>query len=156
MTRSEATDEVVVRQAEERDLDRVVELFELGSLVEGKEDRSDLRPYAAALSEIAARPGGLLVAQSGGLVVGVCQLIVFRHLQAGGGLCAEIESVHVHPDWRGQGIGRLLMGSAVDRAGALGCYRVQLTSNNQRTEAHRFYESLGFEATHQGFKLVLR
>ena len=156
MTDSHAAEEVVVRQAQERDLDRVVELFELGSLVEGKEDRTDLGPYTAAFAEIGARPGGLLVAETGGLVVGVCQLIVFRHLQASGGLCAEIESVHVHPERRGQGIGRRLMASAVDRARSLGCYRVQLTSNNERNEAHRFYESLGFKATHQGFKLALR
>ncbi len=155
MNRSHAAEDVVVRPAEEADLDRVVELLELGSLVEGREDRTSLRPYVAALAEIGARPGGVLVAEAGGLVVGVCQLIVFRHLQARGGLCAEIESVHVHPEWRGQGIGRLLMASAVDQAGELGCYRVQLTSNNRRLEAHRFYESLGFEATHQGFKLAL-
>lgn len=156
MTGADAAFEIVVRQVEEGDLDRVVELLELGSLVEGKEDRTDLGPYTAALAEIGARPGGVLVAEAGGLVVGVCQLIVFRHLQARGGLCAEIESVHVHPEWRGQGIGRLLMASAVDQARELGCYRVQLTSNNRRLEAHRFYESLGFEATHLGFKRALR
>jgi GNAT superfamily N-acetyltransferase len=93
------------------------------------------------------------VAERRGEVVGVCQLLVFRHLQAKGGLCAELESVHVHPDHRGTGIGGSLVGAAVDRARALGCYRIQLTSNRQRDDAHRFYESLGFAPTHVGYKM---
>jgi GNAT superfamily N-acetyltransferase len=66
-----------------------------------------------------------------------------------------VESVHVHPDQRGHGIGTILMRAAVQRAGELGCYRVQLTSNNARPEAHRFYERLGFEPSHRGFKMSL-
>ena len=63
-----------------------------------------------------------------------------------GGLCAEIESVHVHPDHRGTGVGGALLRDAIDRARGLGCYRVQLTSNVARPDAHRFYERLGFVA----------
>jgi GNAT superfamily N-acetyltransferase len=147
--------DVVVRGATEADLARIVELFGHGALVEGKEDPADLSPYRAALSEVAQGPGGILVAEVGGRVVGVCQLIVFRHLQSKGGRCAEVESVHVHPDSRGRGIGRTLMEAAIDQARALGCYRLQLTSNNARPEAHRFYGGLGFEDSHHGFKLTL-
>jgi GNAT superfamily N-acetyltransferase len=143
-----------VRPARRDELSRLVELFEYGSLVAGKEDRSDLTPYEEAWEDIDAH-GGLLVAELDGDVVGVCQLIVFRHLQSRGGLCAEVESVHVHPDHRGHGIGHVLMRAAIERARALGCYRIQLTSNLARTEAHRFYESLGFTPSHQGFKLAL-
>jgi GNAT superfamily N-acetyltransferase len=146
--------DVVVRAAIEEDLARLVELLEHGSLIEGKEDPTDLAPYRAALAEIARGPGGVLVAETGGEVVGVCQLIVFRHLQNRGGLCAEIESVHVHPGYRGRGIGGVLMAAAVARARELGCYRVQLTSDKARPDAHRFYERLGFGASHQGFKLT--
>ena len=148
--------EVVAREATEADLARIVELFEHGSLVEGKEDPTDLSPYRAALNEIAAGAGGVLVAEAGGEVVGVCQLIIFRHLQAKGGLCAEVESVHVHPRHRGQGIGSLLMGAVIARARELGCYRIQLTSNDARPEAHRFYTALGFVDSHHGFKLQLQ
>jgi GNAT superfamily N-acetyltransferase len=133
----------------------MIELFEFGSLVPGKEDPGDLAPYRAALEEISRAPGGVLVAERQGVVVGVCQLMVLRHLQHHGGRCAEIESVHVHPGHRGQGIGHALMEEAVDQARALGCYRVQLASNAARPDAHRFYQSLGFEASHQGFKLWL-
>jgi GNAT superfamily N-acetyltransferase len=155
MSGSARKGEVVARRATEADLARIVELFEHGSLVEGKEDPTDLSPYRAALKEIAAGAGGVLVAEAGGQVVGVCQLIVFRHLQAKGGLCAEVESVHVHPERRGQGIGSFLMGAAIARARELGCYRIQLTSNSARPEAHRFYEALGFDDSHRGFKLKL-
>ncbi len=145
----------LIRAARRDDLARVVELRNLGSLVAGKElpSRPDL--YEEAWSEIEAGPGGILVAEVGGEVVGACQLIVFRHLQVRGGRCAEVESVHVHPGHRGQGIGHLLMEAVIAQATELGCYRIQLTSNVARTEAHRFYESLGFTPSHMGFKLVL-
>jgi GNAT superfamily N-acetyltransferase len=155
VSRPDHSAHVTVRVAAALDIPRIVELFEHGSLVDGKEDPGDLAPYDAALTEITRGPGAVLVAEADGEVVGVSQLIVFRHLQSKGGLCAEVESVHVHPDWRGQGIGRVLMGAAVARARALGCYRVQLTSDNARPDAHRFYAALGFEASHQGFKLSL-
>jgi GNAT superfamily N-acetyltransferase len=155
MNTVDAAGEVVVREATEEDIPRLVELLEHGSLMEGKEDATDPAPYRAALAEIAQGPGAVLVAEIDGQVVGVCQLIVFRHLQTRGGRCAEVESVHVHPDHRGCGIGGVLLRAAVQRARELGCYRVQLTSNNARPEAHRFYERLGFEPSHRGFKLML-
>ncbi len=145
----------LVRAARADDVERVVQLIDFGSLVPGKEQPSQLAPYAAALAEIEDGPGGVLVAELDGEVVGVCQLIVFRHLQSRGGLCAEIESVHVHPEHRGRGIGHVLMEAAIGRARDLGCYRVQLSSNLARPEAHRFYVSLGFEPSHRGFKLAL-
>jgi len=148
-------DDVMVRQATEQDLPSIVALFGHGSLVEGKEDGTELLPYTTALAEITAGPGAMFVAELGGQVVGVCQFIIFRHLQSRGGLCAEVESVHVHPDQRGHGIGTLLLRHAIGSAKERGCYRVQLTSNNARTDAHRFYERLGFEGSHQGFKLLL-
>jgi len=148
--------EVVVRPACDEDVVAMVGLLAVGSLVEGKEDRRDLAPYRAALVEIAQGPGGVPVAEHKGVVVGLCQVIVFRHLQSRGALCAEIESVHVHPEMRGQGIGHVLMRCAIERARELGCSRVQLTSNMARPDAHRFYESLGFVPSHLGFKLALR
>ena len=149
---------LVIRPAIEADLGRAVELLVLGALPGGPprvEDPADVAPYAAALREIDDAGGAVLVAELRGEVIGVCQLIVFRHLQANGGRCAEIESVHVHPDHRGSGVGTALLRDAVGRARAIGCYRVQLTSNARREDAHRFYERLGFSPTHVGFKMPL-
>ena len=159
MSADDAPAGLVIRPATEDDLGRVVELLTLGAPPGGRphdEDPGDLAPYRRALREVEAGDGDLLVAELDGRVVGVCQLIVFRHLQARGGLCAEIESVHVHPDRRGTGVGGALMRDAVERARVLGCYRVQLTSNQARQDAHRFYERLGFVPSHVGFKLLLR
>ena len=69
----------------------------------------------------------------------MCQVITFRHLQHRGGRCAELESMHVAPDLRGHGVGGVLLEAAVEAARAAGCYRVQLTSDAARADAHRFY-----------------
>lgn len=138
------------------DVAHLVELLEHGALVGQREDPSDLGAYRAALAQIQTADGcDVLVAESEGHVVGMCQLVVFRHLQRHGGLSAEIESMHVHPDFRGRGIGGHLLTAAVDAARRAGCYRVQLTSNGQRTDAHRFYERHGFEPSHVGFKRLI-
>jgi GNAT superfamily N-acetyltransferase len=153
--------DLVVRPAAEAELGRIVELLVLGVVPDGPpstEDPGDLGPYRAAWRAIVDRGDGgvVLVAALAGEVVGVCQLIVFGHLQAHGGLCAEVESVHVQPDHRGTGVGGALLHEAIARARVLGCYRVQLTSNTGRPDAHRFYEQLGFVPSHLGFKMLLQ
>lgn len=147
---------VLIRRATDADLPRIVQLLVSGSVPgETSPEGGDIALYRSALQEIENGAGAVLVAQLGDQVVGVCQLIVFRHLQRRGGLCAEIESVHVHTDHRGIGIGSTLVAEAIDRARALGCYRIQLTSNRAREDAHRFYERLGFVPSHVGYKLFL-
>ena len=153
------TTDLLIRDGAQTDLGHIVELLSLGAVPGAPadvEDPADLGRYADALTEIEAAGDAVLVAEVGGIVVGVCQLIVFRHLQHRGGRCAEIESVHVHPDYRGRGIGSALLRDAAARAGRLGCYRVQLTSDVVRTDARRFYERLGFVPSHAGFKMSLR
>lgn len=146
---------VTVRDAEPGDVPFLAEILAGGSM-RGSEDPGDLAAYRDALAEIAATPGvWVLVAAAGGTAVGMCQLVTFRHLQERGGRCAEIESVHVAAERRGRGIGSVLIAAAVERARAAGCYRVQLTSNKARVDAHRFYLRHGFVASHEGFKLYL-
>ena len=146
---------MTIRTATPDDAADLVALLRAGALV-ATDDEGDLGPYRAALSDIATVPGNdVLVAVLDGRVVGTCQLIVFRHLQHAGGHCAELESMHVAPDVRGGGVGGVLLEAAVDRARAAGCYRIQLTSNRVRTDAHRFYERHGFAPSHAGFKRPL-
>ena len=146
-------DTVVVRSAAPGDVNRLITLLQLGTLEDRNEEPSDPNAYLLALAEIQATSrGGVLVAEVDGEVVGMCQLVVIRHFQRRGGLCAEVESMHVHPDFRGRGIGERLLDASVDTAKRAGCYRLQLTSNIQRTDAHRFYERHGFVASHVGFK----
>ena len=126
-----------------------------GALGPPAERPDDPDAYWRAAEETAARGGAVLVATEDGAVVGLCQVIVMRHFQHAGGLCAELESVHVREDRRGRGIGGALLQAAEVLARERGCYRVQLTSNLARADAHRFYEAHGFRPTHRGFKKVL-
>jgi GNAT superfamily N-acetyltransferase len=156
MTPVAAPGDVRVRSASARDVARLATLLAGGSL-RRSEDPADVASYQAALEEIAATPGNeVLVAEVDGEVVGMCQLIIFRHLQERGGRCAEIESVHVDERRRSSGIGGVLLEAAVARARTAGCYRVQLTSNKAREAAHRFYDRHGFVASHEGFKRYLK
>ena len=145
---------MTVRTATPGDAAALVALLRAGALADPGEE--DPAPCRAALAEIVDSPGNdVLVAELDGRVVGMCQLLVLRHLQHGGGRCAELESVHVAPDLRGAGIGGVLVETAVGRARAAGCYRVQLTSNAARVDAHRFYARHGFTPSHVGFKRSL-
>lgn len=144
-----------IRDAGVADTPRLVALIAAGGLAGGPPDR-ELAPYASAVREIADdKHSAILVAEVKAHVVGMCQIVGFRHVQHRGGLCAEVESMHVDPRERGAGIGGQLLEAAVDRAREWGAYRVQLTSNVQRADAHRFYERHGFAPSHVGFKRVL-
>ena len=152
---TEAPSKLRIRPASGADAGPIAAILAAGSL-RSAEDPSDPAPYRAALDDIEADPlSRVLVAELAGSVVGVCQLIMFRHLQERGGLCAEIESMHVASGHRSAGIGSALLEAAVEAARSAGCYRIQLTSNKARTDAHRFYARHGFEASHEGFKLYL-
>jgi len=79
-----------------------------------------------------------------------------QHVAYRGGRVAQVENVIVDPVVRGQRIGEAMMTWCIDEARRRGCCRIQLTTNKVRRRAHRFYERLGFHATHEGMKLPLR
>ncbi|HEY0533920.1 MAG TPA: GNAT family N-acetyltransferase [Actinoplanes sp.] len=110
----------------------------------------------AAFAQIDADPRNeLLVADESGTIVGTCQLTFIPGLSRGGAERMTIEAVRVRSDRRGAGIGRRMMAYALQRARARGCAVAQLTTDKRRADAHRFYESLGFVASHEGMKLSL-
>jgi GNAT superfamily N-acetyltransferase len=96
----------------------------------------------------------LYVATRGGTVVGTFALLIMDNLAHQGAPSGVVEDVVVHQDWRGKGIGRLMMKYALARCTDAGCYKMTLSSNLNREAAHRFYESLGFE-TH-GYSFTVR
>lgn len=109
-----------------------------------------------ALDAIQADPNNhIYVAELEGRVVGTIQLTFIRQLSYGGGLVAQVESVFVGAERRSRGVGAAMMEFARREAERRGAFRIQLTSNLQRERAHRFYERLGYRATHQGMKLYL-
>ena len=95
------------------------------------------------------------MAEEEGRVIGTFHLTVLPHLSSKGSKSLQLENVHVLASHRSRGIGRRMMESAIARARELGCNRVQLTTNKRRKDAHRFYERLGFRASHEGMKLYL-
>lgn len=143
---------VLIRPIEHGDVGDAVNVIIGGSTRPESERPGEIDAYWAAVLETRTRRGDVLVAVLGDDVVGICQVLIFQHFQHVGGWCCEIESVHVRADHRSQGIGGALLDAAEALAQERGCYRVQLTSNSVRTDAHRFYSAHGYSATHQGFK----
>ena len=110
----------------------------------------------AAFEAIDADPNNeLIVGADGGEVIATCQLTFTPGLSRGGAWRMTVEAVRVRADRRSGGLGRKLMAYAIDRARDRGCRMVQLTTDKRRADAHRFYESLGFTASHEGMKLAL-
>jgi ribosomal protein S18 acetylase RimI-like enzyme len=112
--------------------------------------------YGAAFDAIEADPNQLfIVAEDDGVVVGCLQLSFIPGLSLQGTLRGQIESVRIASSRRGGGLGRAMLEWAVAECRRRGCGLVQLTMNKSRADALRFYQSLGFVATHEGFKLAL-
>jgi ribosomal protein S18 acetylase RimI-like enzyme len=149
---------VTMREAADEDLQRIVELLAddpLGARRERPGVPLD-RAYLEAFAAIARDPNNeLVVAVADGAIVGVMQLTWIPSLTHTGSWRAQIEGVRVASSVRGRKIGHTMIEWAIDRARLRGCRMVQLTTDNSRPDALRFYQSLGFAATHQGLKLPL-
>ena len=146
---------VLLRDARREDVPEIVALLADDLLGAGREGPAD-DAYFAAFEQIEADPRSrLLVAERDGRVVGTLQLTMLRGLSRHGMLRGQIEAVRVAADQRGQRLGRQMIEWAIEVAKGQGCGLLQLTSDKQRHDALRFYESLGFTASHEGLKLPL-
>lgn len=145
-----------IRRATAADVPAIVAMLADDPLGAARETPDDPAPYERAFARIDADPGQhLAVAERDGRLVGTLQLTFIPGLSLRGTTRALIEAVRVHRDLRGSGLGAQLIEWAVEEARRRGCGVVQLTSNATRTDAHRFYERLGFAASHVGFKRTL-
>lgn len=119
-------------------------------------DENILENYKMAFENIAKDPNQeLIIVELDGKKVGTFQLTFIQYLTHKGGLRAQVEAVRIHSDYRGQGIGSKMFEYIKEQAKQKGCNMIQLTTDKQRPEALRFYESLGYLASHQGMKLKL-
>lgn len=144
-----------IRRATAADLPAIVALLADDALGKTREAPGD-PCYAEAFAAIAADPNQLLaVVEEGGEIVGCLQLSFIPGLSLKGMRRSQIESVRIAAARRGGGLGRKMIEWAIDECRRRGCGLVQLTMNKTRKDALRFYQSLGFEATHEGFKLML-
>ncbi|MGC4999479.1 MULTISPECIES: GNAT family N-acetyltransferase [unclassified Streptomyces] len=145
-----------IRPATAEDIPAIVAMLADDPLGAQRESPDDLTPYLPAFERLDSDPNQhLVVAVRDGRVIGTLQLTIIPGLSRKGATRSLIEAVRVHADERGSGLGSELIQWAVDTSRRLGCHLVQLTSDKTRTDAHRFYERLGFAASHEGFKLSL-
>ncbi|MFI8234523.1 GNAT family N-acetyltransferase [Streptomyces sp. NPDC085900] len=145
-----------IRPATADDVPEIVAMLADDPLGAQRESPDDLAPYLAALERLTSDPNQhLVVAVREHRVVGTLQLTIIPGLSRHGATRSIIEAVRVHADERGSGLGTQLIEWAIDASRREGSQLVQLTSDNTRTDAHRFYERLGFTASHVGFKLPL-
>lgn len=148
---------LIFRKALETDLPAIVNMLNDDELGRGRETVSeDLACYRRAFWEISADPNQFLcVVENNGRAVGTLQLSFISGLARGGAKRGQIEAVRVARDHRNKGIGRAMFDWAIEQCRAHNCTLVQLTTDKARTDAHRFYDGLGFEASHVGYKLKL-
>ena len=151
-----------LRHAARADLPAIVALLADDSLGAGRERGGDMAPYERAFAAIDADPCHLLVVgdhvppgTDEGPVVATFQLSFLPGISRQGSWRSQIEGVRVAASLRGQGVGKLMVEWAIAESRRRGCSMMQLTTHKSRTDAHRFYSQLGFDASHEGMKLAL-
>lgn len=150
--------ELAMRRACAADLDAIVRMLADDPLGSRREDYRTPLPdtYVRAFQAIDRDPNQCLaVCCDAQRVIGVLQLTYLPYLTYQGGWRALIEGVRTASDARSQGIGRFMFDWAIEQARSRGCHVVQLTTDKSRPDALRFYQALGFEASHEGMKLHL-
>jgi len=146
----------VIRRATAADVAGIVGMIADDQLGATRESVDDLAPYLKAFEAIDADPNQVLVvAERNDELIGTLQLTIIPGLSRRGSSRGLVEAVRVAASARGSGLGTTLMEWAVEESRARGCTLVQLTSDKTRTDAHRFYDRLGFTNSHEGFKLKL-
>lgn len=158
MSTDDYDDRLQIRPATADDVPAIVQLLADDQLGSTRETPTDPLPdaYLQAFAAIERQEGNqVVVAELDGRVVGTLQLTLLPHLAHQGAWRAQIEAVRVHREMRSQGLGEQLLRWAIDEARARDCRLVQLTTDSSRANAHRFYEALGFRATHVGMKLAI-
>ena len=151
-----------LRHALLADVPAIVGLLADDSLGSGRERTEDLAPYELAFDAIHADPSHLLIVgellppgTAHAEVVATFQLSFLPGISRQGAWRSQIEGVRVAGSLRGQGIGHMMVQWAIEESRRRSCVLMQLTTHKTRAAAHRFYERLGFEASHEGMKLAL-
>ncbi|RWA78034.1 GNAT family N-acetyltransferase [Mesorhizobium sp.] len=150
--------EVLIRRARQADLPAIVAMLADDVLGRAREDtRMPLtQAYLDAFAAVESDPNQLLAVMADGTdVIGTLQISFLAGLSSQGAWRGQIEAVRVAANRRGERLGQRLLEWAIEKCRERGCRVVQLTTNKSRLDAHRFYERLGFKASHIGYKLDL-
>jgi GNAT superfamily N-acetyltransferase len=149
---------LLFRTATADDLPTIIAMIADDQLGQGRDSANlplDQR-YLDAFAAIERDPNQkLVVAEQQGLVIGCMQITFIPGLSRRGAWRGQIESVRVARSKRGGGIGTAMFEWAIAECRRHGCNLVQLYTDKTRKDAHRFYERLGFKASHEGMKLAL-
>ncbi|HEY8383624.1 MAG TPA: GNAT family N-acetyltransferase [Microvirga sp.] len=146
---------LAIRRAQAGDLEAIIRLHEedtLGSHGDAWTPETEPAYRAAFAAIMASADNALFVAEEKDRVVGTFQLTFIPNLTGRGALRVKVESVKVSARLRSKGIGAAMMAHAEEEARARGARLLELSSNKTRTDAHRFYERVGYERSHEGFK----
>jgi GNAT superfamily N-acetyltransferase len=151
---------VTFRDARREDVPAIVALVADDAISAARESAAGANQqdeaYLTVFEQMQSDPRSrLIVAETDGQVVGTLQLNLLLGLSRHGMLRGQIEAVRIAAPYRGHGLGRAMVQWTIGQARADGCGLVQLTSDKRRHDAIRFYESLGFTASHEGLKLTL-
>ena len=150
---------MVYRKATKEDLPAIIEMIANDALGQLRERFEDPLPkeYYSAFERINTDKNQelIVIENSEGDVVATFQLSFLQYLTYVGGIRCLVENVHVREDQTGKGIGKQMFQWIIERAKEKNVHLIQLTSNKLRPNAIRFYEGIGFKATHEGFKLHL-
>ena len=146
---------VTFREAQRADVPAVIALLVDDGLGASRE-AGDMDIYLRAFDVIQSGGGNtVIVGERDGRIVATYQITIIAGLSLRASTRAQLESVRVASDLRGQGIGHLLIADAEARARGAGCSLMQLTMNHSRKDTARFYVSLGFTPSHIGYKREL-
>ncbi len=144
------------RKAIKSDLPFIIEMIADDKLGATRENFQDPLPdvYLDAFNNIDKDANQyLIVVEKDNKIIGTMQLSFIQYLTYQGGIRAQIEAVRIHKDYRGNNIGEDLFKWAIQKAKEKGAHLIQLTTDKKRAEALKFYEKLGFKASHEGMKL---
>jgi N-acetylglutamate synthase-like GNAT family acetyltransferase len=150
--------EFIFRKAKQHDLKDIISLLADDELGKKREKLSETisSDYQIAFNRLHADPNQfLIVVECNGMIVGTCHLTLMPSLTFQGRLRMNIEAVRIAGSFRGQGGGEWMISQAIALGRKEGCKMIQLTTNKERADAKRFYEKLGFKATHEGMKMYL-
>lgn len=149
---------VTLRDARREDVAAIVGMLADDKLGASREAATEPLPqcYYDAFEALDRDPNNrLLIAEANGEIVGTLQLTFVHGLSRRGAKRAIIEAVRIASAHRSKGYGEQIVWAAIEIARAEKCAMVQLTTDKSRIDAHRFYERLGFEASHVGMKMML-
>ncbi|QEC43567.1 GNAT family N-acetyltransferase [Pseudobacter ginsenosidimutans] len=147
--------ELIFRKAATADLDAIIALL-ADDILGASRENAEKQVYIDAFHAIDTDPNQFLaVAEENGRITGTLQLTFIPGLSRSGMKRGQIEAMRIASDRRGEGLGEAMFEWAIEKCRKEGCGLVQLTTDRKRPDAHRFYERLGFEASHIGYKLQL-